>query len=255
MNEPRKDLLALGLSESEATVYLAMTNGARTAHDIIKTTRIKRPTVYYTLGCLEKRGLLGKTGAAGDKRLSLASPERLGAIAEEKMLEAKQLTASINDLVANFKKNQSPASQKPAVSFYEGVEAVKSVIMDTLYCKDKQVSTVAPKDNFFWQVGGEFVKMFVEERVRREIQTKNLWDGEIDKKVFKRYYDGVSDVRIVPQVMRGHFKSTVFLYDDKTLYVSSMKDCYCILITSQEHHDTMQAWFDGLWSASKPHAA
>jgi len=118
MNEPRKHLLALGLSESEATVYLAMMSGARTAHDIIKTTRIKRPTVYYTLGCLEKRGLLSKTGETGDKRLSLASADRLGAIAEEKMIEAKQLKANINDFVANFKKNQSPASKRPAVSFY-----------------------------------------------------------------------------------------------------------------------------------------
>ena len=57
MQEPRKQLLDLGLSDSEVTVYLAMVSGVRTARDLIKTTRLKRPTVYYALGCLERRGL------------------------------------------------------------------------------------------------------------------------------------------------------------------------------------------------------
>ena len=253
MQEPRKHLLDLGLSDSEVTIYLAMVSGARTARDLVKITRQKRPTVYYALGCLEKRGLISKTGLEGDKRFSLESIEKLNTLAEEKNLETKQLKDNISDLVDSLKVENSSESQRPVVAFYEGVGAVKSLIMDMLYCKSKQINSVAPKENFFWQVGGEFVKLFVEERKKRGIKTKNLWERNIDKKTFNEYYKGVSDVRIVPEVMRGNFKSTVFLYDDKTLYISSMKDCYCVLITSKEHHDTMQAWFDGLWGMSEQH--
>ena len=52
MQEPRKNLLALGLSDSEVTVYLAMVSGVRNARDLVKITDLKRPTVYYAFICL-----------------------------------------------------------------------------------------------------------------------------------------------------------------------------------------------------------
>ena len=86
MQEPRKNLLALGLSDSEVTVYLAMVSGARTARDLVKITGLKRPTVYYALSCLEKRGLTSKTGMTGDKSFSLEPIEKLSVIAKEKVM-------------------------------------------------------------------------------------------------------------------------------------------------------------------------
>lgn len=252
MQEPRKNLLGLGLSDSEITIYLAMIAGAKTASDLTKITKMKRPTVYYALGCLEKRGLINKPNKEGDKRFLLEPLERLNAIAEEKTLESEYLKKNINDLVSSFIIENSD-EQKPDVSFYEGTAAVKSVIMSMLYCKSKQILSIVPEENFFWQVSDGFVKIFVSERKRRGIKTKNLWEERTDKKIFDEYYKNVSDVRIIPDIMKGNFKSTIFLYDDKTLYVSSMKNCSCILIKSKEHHQTMQAIFDGLWISSTSH--
>ncbi len=253
MNEPRKQLLSLGLSDSEVTIYLAMVSGARVARDLVKVTGLKRPTVYYALGCLEKRGLISKTGMEGDKRFSLESSKRLLTIAEEKVREAEKLKKEMSELVPTFDLVGSSEDRKPTVAFFEGVEAVKNVIRDMLYCKGKKINSVVPDNNFFWQVGREFVQSYVEERIKRGITTRNLWNASIDKKTFEEYYEGHSDVRIVPDIMQGAFKTTVFLYDDKTLFVSSIKNSYCVLITSKEYHDTMQAWFEGLWSASTPH--
>jgi hypothetical protein len=147
----------------------------------------------------------------------------------------------------------SPKDQKPTVAFFEGVDAVKNVIMEMLYCKGKEIHSIVPKENFFWEIGQDFVELFVEERVRRSIKTKNLWEASISKELMKQYYDGLSQVRILPHVMHGHFKTTIFMYDDKTLYVSSKNNSYCVLMTSEEHTETMQACFDGLWGASHPH--
>ncbi len=252
MQEPKRYLLELGLSESEVTVYLAMTAGARLARDIIKATRLKRPTVYYALGCLEKRGLISKTGLEGEKRFVVEPVERLIHMAEEKVLEVSQLQKHIEELVPTLDVSAS-TDYKPQVAFYEGVDAVKNAIMEMLYCKSKHINSVVPKDNFFWQVGEDFVELFIEERIRRGIKTKNLWEAPINRALIKKYYEGFSHVRVLPEVMHGKFATTVFLYDDKTLYVSSKKNSYCVLITSQEHADTMQAWFDGLWEVSVKH--
>lgn len=255
MQEPRKYLLDLGLSDSEVTVYLAMVSGARTARDLVKVTQMKRPTVYYALGCLEKRGLTSKTGKVGDKSFSLEPIGKLAIIAKEKALETDKLQNHIAELIPTLEKTASPANKKPTVAFYEGTDAVKNTIMDMLYCKKKQINSLVPNDNFFWQIGQDFVELFIEERIRRNIKTKNLWEASIQKKLIQSYYEGLSQIKIIPEVMHGKFQTSIFLYDDKTLYVSSKNNSYCILITSQEHADTLQAWFDGLWSASTPHQA
>lgn len=253
MQEPRKHLLDLGLSDSEVTVYLAMVSGVKTARDLVKVTRLKRPTVYYALSCLEKRGLISRTGLAGDKGFSLEPVERLAIIAKEKTRESVKLQNDIESMIPALSVKASPTNRKPTVAFYEGVDAVKNVIMEMVYCKGKHINSIAPQKNFFWEIGQDFVKLFVEERIKRGITTKNLWETSIDKKLIKRYYEGYSHVRILPEVMHGKFHTTIFLYEDKTLYVSSMNNGYGILVTSREHVDTMQALFDGLWSASKPH--
>lgn len=253
MQEPRKHLTDLGLSDSEVTVYLAMVSGVRTARDLVKVTRLKRPTVYYALGCLEKRGLTSKTGLAGDKSFSLEPIEKLAIIAKEKALEFSKLQNHINEMIPSLVATSSPVNQKPTVAFYEGVDAVKNTVMEMLYCKSKQINSVVPKQNFFWQIGQDFVELFIEERIKRNIKTKNLWETPINKGLIKKYYEGLSQVRIMPDIMHEKFQTTIFLYDNKTLYVSSKNNSYCILIISKEHTDTMQAWFDGLWSISKSH--
>lgn len=253
MNEPRKHLLDLGLSDSEVTVYLAMVSGVRTARDIVKVTRLKRPTVYYALGCLEKRGLTSKTGLSGDKSFTLEPIEKLSLIAKGKVLEVSSLQNRIDELIPILTATSSPGNKKPIVAFYEGVDAVKNAIMEMLYCKSKKINSVVPAQNFFWQVGQEFVELFVEERIKRNIKTKNLWEAPISKGLIRQYYEELSQVRILPEIMHGKFQTTIFLYDEKTLYVSSKNNSYCVLIASKEHTDTMQSWFDGLWSVSKTH--
>jgi len=251
MHEPTKYLHALGLSDSETTIYLAMLKGVTRARDLVKATGIKRPTVYYVLSTLEKRGLISKTGLEGEKRFSVEPLTTLERIADEQVRVATELKANIKAILPVLSSTQSEASEKPVISFYEGKDAVKRVIMDMLYAKSKIICSVAPADNFFWQVGKDFVRLFVEDRVRRNIKTKNLWEKTVDKKILQLYYQGGSQVRIVPEIMQGKFKTTMFLYDDKVLCVSSLKNSYCVLLTSKEYKDTMQAWFDGIWSFSK----
>lgn len=253
MNEPTKQLAALGLTDSEIVVYLAMVSGARTARDLVKATGLKRPTVYYAIGCLEKRGLLGKTGKDGDGKIFLEPVEKLQSLAEDRLRESAKIHEGIAELIPFLMSQTASMDQKPTVAFFEGQEAVKRTIMDMLYCKSHQIDSIVSKENFFWQVGQDFVERFVTERKRRGIHTKNMWDTVVDPKLITKYYPVPSEIRIVPPVMSGRFNTTIFLYDDKTLYVSSLKNSYCVLITSQEHHDTMHAWFDAIWSIAKPH--
>jgi sugar-specific transcriptional regulator TrmB len=231
-----------------------MVAGARNAADIIKTTKMKRPTVYYALNSLEKRGLVSKSGKQADPTFALAPFERLLAIAKEKEDEAATLTEQIGELIPDLSAKPSARIEKPAVSFFEGVDAVKHVVMDIMYAKSKKVNLIVPENTFFWGFGEPFLRKFIEERRQRNITTRNLWEAEIKSKDYKQYYSDLSKVRMLPEIMRKKFKTTIFLFDDKTLYVSSYDNCYAILVASQEHTDTMDALFEGLWADAKPHS-
>ncbi len=244
----------LGLSDSEADTYLALVAGARSASELVKVTGQKRPTVYYALGCLERRGLVAKTGRAAGSRFELAPPEHLATLALERVKQAEQLSEEVASALPLLIPPSAAQEGKPSVAFFEGKDAVARVVMDVLYAKNKHLDILAPNNNFFWQVGDGFVERFVAERQRRGIRTRSLWEAPVARSIMKQYYED-SKVRIVPPVMRGSFATSVFIYDEQVLYVSSLKNSYAILITSTEHAATMRAWFEGLWGASKPHGS
>lgn len=249
MQEPRKILKNLGLSESEITVYLSLIAGRMSPRDIIKDTGEKRPTVYHALTALERRGLVSKSGKEVGQKITLEPLEKLEHLVEEKKHELDTLTSDIQ-ILKTVLEATAPTNDRPTVSFFEGVEAVKNAMMDSLYCKSKKICSVVPKENFAWQVGQDFVERYIRSRIERKIETRNLWERRIDPTLYNNYYKGKSDVRVLPEVMHGKFLTTIFLYDDKTLYISSRANSYAVLITSQEHHDTMMAWFEGLWNSS-----
>ena len=253
MHEPRKHLLELGLSESEVTVYLTMLQGATNAPAVIRTTNLKRPTVYYALSCLEKRGLISKTGSDGDKRFFVESPEKLNILVNEKIHEVAKLKDHINEILPILSLSLQQGGGKPVVTFHEGVLAVSGVIMEMLHTKNKSIHSLVPKENFFWELGEDFVERFVKERVKRRIATKNIWEVRIKESTFKKYYKNYSEVKVMPEMMHGKFTTSIFIYDTTTLYISSKKNCYAISVTSKEHADMMLALFDGLWATSTPH--
>ena len=129
MNEPEIHLKKLGLSESEIIVYMRMVAGAQNARDLMKTTKMKRPTIYYALNSLEKRGLLSKSGKENDSTFVLSPFERLLAIAREKEDEAMSLTEQISELIPSLTSSPTSKIEKPNVSFFEGVDAIKHVVM------------------------------------------------------------------------------------------------------------------------------
>lgn len=249
MQDPNKTLKELGLTDSEIKVYLTMSQGITTARDIIKVTRLKRPTVYYALNALEKRALISKTGREGTKRFTIEPYSRLVTIAKNQAQANLDLVGELESLIPIFGSTNGQ-SEKPNATFFEGDEAIKNLIMETLYCKEQKIDVIAPNDNFFWQTGKKFVEQYVIERKKRQIVTRSLWETAVESKTIDEYYLK-SQVRILPKVMKGKFKTTIILYDDKVLFISSAKNSYCLLFTSTELNQTMKTIFEGLWQFSK----
>lgn len=251
MKNPREILRKIGLSKSEVDLYLAMlAQGALQPSELIRLTGDKRPTVYYALRQLEARGLVHKVPSQGLQRFQADPPEQLLSMLRLRQEELKSMMDEVDGCLPELKKSEPNHEGVPVVSFYQGGQAMKQVVMDTLYCRDRHIDILTPKDNFFWQVGQTFSQKYIDERVSRKITTRNLWEEPLRPEILTRSYKGLSKVRLLPKVMHGTFRSTLFLYDDKVMYISSLKGGTILLVQSKEHQELMQAMFNGLWDSS-----
>ena len=250
--QPYQLLSRLGLSKAEIQVYLAMVSGSDSVREIMKTTGHKRPTVYYVLQQLAAVGLVSKTESVRGGSFQVEPVSRLEALAQQQLEEAKMTKLSMVDLIPVLQK-KSPKKEKPRVAFFEGQQAVQNVIMESLYCKSRTIHSIAPHNNYFWQVGRSFVEKYVEQRYERKIKIFNLWEKMIEPKLYKRYYEGVAQVRILPKNMHRQFATTIFMFDDTVQYISSAENSYCLMVRSQEHYQMMRALFGGLWEVSQTH--
>lgn len=218
----------------------------------LAATHVKRPTLYYALRQLKDRGLLHTIPSYGTPRLQAEPLEKLLAMIDLRHAELNALAEEFREWIPKLEKSSRPQEGVPVVTFYQGEAAMKQIVMETLYASSRHIDSIAPKDNFFWQVGQVFSQRYIAERLARKITTRNLWEEPLKPEILARSYRGVSEIRLLPQILHGRFRSTVFLYDQSVMYISSLQSGYVLLVTSKEHAELMHAMYDGLWEISKP---
>ena len=251
MTYPKEALVKVGLTPIEADVYILMTSGICSAKNIIKQTKIKRATVYYVLANLEQRGLISKKNNHLDHEYIVESFDVLQGLAEAKKIEAENLVQNIQSTITTFAKNANTKDETPTVAFYEGVETMQNIIFSTAYCKSKNLKTIIPASSFFWSIDDKFIQEWVDRRIKNGVKTKSMWEKRVPDDVYQNQYRNISDVRMLPEHIRNTFSTSIFIYDNKVMYISSLENAYCIVVTSEEHCNMMNALFEGLWITSK----
>lgn len=239
-----KILKDIGLSPAETSVYIALLDGHESVQGITKATNEKRPTIYYSLNSLEKRGLVSKTGKEYGNKFQLEPIDKLLEIIDKNIRKQAELLDKVKKIKQSYPKDK--ASRKVTVSHFDNMDSIKSAIFLSLYGKHKLIRTIVPGDNFFYQMGQDFIKEYVLEKNKRSISTKALWEDVPSKKIINDFYSD-SKIRQLPQDMHGSFKTTIFIYGDSTLYVSSKKECHAVLIQSKEHAEMMTSIFENVW--------
>jgi sugar-specific transcriptional regulator TrmB len=234
----------IGLPTAEATVYMALLDGVESAAEIIKITGEKRPTVYYSLNSLMKRGLVSKTGKEYGNTFQVAPMETLEEIVNRNIREQTVLLHETQKLKELYPKNKK--AEKTLVSYFDSFDAIKTAIFYSLYAKEKTIRSIVPGNHFFLEVGPAFMEEYVSEKKKRKIKTIALWEDIPKRSVLEEFYKD-SDIRQLPVEMHNSFETTIFIYDNKTLYISPKKENHAVLIQSNAHAKTMRALFDAVW--------
>ena len=251
-----KSLEKLGLTDKETKVYLAALElGEAPVLIISQKAKLKRANTYVILEELTKKGLVS-TMTKGKKRHFVAEPpETLMFKLQEKEFAIKEQQKRIKELLPELKSIHNLSEKETKVRFYEGIESLKSLYLDTLKEKKPLHSFTA----FIPNIEPEFLKWlndyYIPKRVENKIfikvispASKGSGGGLEYKKKDKESY---RQTMLIPPD-KFPFSVEIIIYHNKIALVSyKSKELIGVIIESKEIAKTMQFVFNLSWEKAR----
>lgn len=256
MNQEKniKDFLKiLELAEKEVFVFIEGTKrGSILVSQLARYCGLTRPTVYDIIKKLKKKGLCFEMGTSHGKRVRMASADELEELFERKVAEQKLMLEEFNKSKKNLFSSQHAIDRfSPRITFLEGQESFKKAYIDSLYTHSKQIFTALAENQTIETLGNEFLKWYVNERIKKGIRIKALRppSSSSNDPFYKKNKEQLRSVRYLPNSVK--MTSTILLFDSKTIIFGVGGDDVGVLIDSEDITRTFRDWFNAIWSISK----
>ena len=241
----KDDLKEFGLDDKKAKVYLAVLElGQAKAHEIAHKAGVARPTAYDLLEKLSQDGLVGAYDKHKVRYYIANDPEKI----KRNLMEKQR---SLEHLLPELKSVYNSLKAKPKISFYEGVEGIKTVFEDTLLAQNKNLRGILSMEDLYKVPGKHYMDDYVERRVKEGYTLRVIRSKP--KEIAPDWPAGPTerrDLRYPPESMV--FAMTTYIYDNKVGLISSQKENFGMIIESQEYSQNMSHLFEALWQISKP---
>ncbi len=244
-----QELIKLGLSDKEAKVYLAALElGYDTVLNISKKAGINRPTAYFILESLQKKGIV--TTFEKDKKTYFVaeSPDKLVSLLHQQKEDIDQKQKEFENILPEFKALYNLPTEKPTVRFFEGRQGLLSMREDFLKTTDKKIESMYCLDDLNKVFTPEENKEFAERRTEKKIATYAIYTavkGEVIRP--KR----LGERRFVP-FDKYPVTSDLTIYNNKVAIASLKGKLSGVIIENKEIANTIRSLFYLAWeSASK----
>jgi len=167
MNTSDEALLAAGLNQSEAAVYLSILRlGNTTVGLVLQETGLHPQIVYRAIEQLEQMGLAVTSIQKHKKHVQVASPEKVAALVQQKLDVIKRALPDLNA--------RRSTDDSPFVQVYKGEAAIKDLRAQgiaELKAGDTYYIIGASGDRFFEIMQKEYAKI-ERQRVKKGIKRR-----------------------------------------------------------------------------------
>ncbi len=231
-----KNLKEIGLSDSEAKIYLSLLKlGEATVVEISQSSGLHRTNIYDGLEKLKEKGLVSYLSKENKQFFRAADPENL-------LNYLKEKENSILKLIPELKAVQSKIDEKVTVEIFKGEQGLKSALKDILSKKKEVVG---------YSIAGqlrkhlpEFAKYYFREQTKYKINHRFIYTEGIIKPPSKFY-----QIKYLPK----EFKSTTvnLCYNNIILNLIWEPEIIAIRITSKQLSDNFKRHFELLWKTAK----
>lgn len=194
----------LGLTDNEKTIYLfLLKHGYSMASIIGKRLNIKRVTVYASLEGLKRKGLVSLFEKNNVTHFEAVAPEKIVELCLEKVAYNLALKKEAEAILPVLKKLESeqimPVVEiKGKIKYYEGLEAVKGLIDETLQEGQKEQLCFGLNQYHVEHLADEW-KKYTKKRVSVDMNVKSIQpDTKAARAYKKRDPDELRVTRLVP---------------------------------------------------------
>jgi len=241
-----------GLTEGEAKVYLALLElGSATTGPIVKKSGVARCIVYELLDKLAQKGLATYVIKEKTKHFQAASPSGILDYLEERKKKIEESSRKIEDLLPKFmalQKSAEPAEARVYLGF-RGMISAHEGTHQRLSKGDEYLSIGVPEEqpehyHSYW-------KRDHLRRIKEGIRCRLLFHPKADRKTLKNRnsFKGC-EARYMPFEVNTPVWITT--YNDITVLFMISKNPVALEVTNQEIADSFRAYFEDMWSRSKP---
>lgn len=233
-------LTDIGLNDKEAAVYLATLElGNAPASEIASKAKLNRVTTYDILNKLLHRGYISRSSKNKTKLFSATDPDTIREDLKQKYNNFKTALPKLRRLHGN--------TTHPHIRYYEGLEGIKKIYLDTLSAKTEILNYADSKSiRTFWP---DYDEEYVNQRVKRKIYLRGISPlDEYGQAVVAQNHKSHREIRLVPPT-EFSFQNEINIYDDKVSIISFGHDeILGMIIESPEIADTQRAIFMMAWS-------
>jgi HTH-type transcriptional regulator, sugar sensing transcriptional regulator len=237
-----KYLQEIGLSDKEASVYLALTQfDSASVITLSDKTTIKRPTVYVILESLAKKGLVSETTIGKKTQYQAEPPERLKTFIERQKILLEERERRLDDIIPQIKSVQREMGERPVVKYFEGKEGIISTNED-MYDEQPDGSEA------YMIYSKDLLDEVFQATEMEKYKTRRLNKG-VKSKVFYNYTKGerpsdATGERVKVDEKKYPFTCDILIYKDKVRISILGKALSGIFIKSQDFADTMRSLFN-----------
>lgn len=234
-------LSELGFRAPEIRVYLyLLEHGIASPAQIAKGTAMLRGNCHRVLTRLEERNLVIRQRKSERRMLYLAhDPTALFQDLEHK----RQL---VETLVPDLRALHTTQPHKPTIRFYEGLEEIKQIYLQTL--EAKEIYAIGSIEPIRAALGG-FLLHYVNQVKKKNIIVHDILSHaslKENSKDVREILRGLHDVRFLDS-KDGDFVTDIFVWNDQVGLLTLRKPYFGTIITSPVLSQSMRLIFKALW--------
>ncbi len=247
----KNELKNLGLTDKEIDIYLAgLKLGPTTAQHLADASGVKRPTVYFIIDRLKKRGLINQSFLKRKKFFAMAPPEKLVRFIEEEKIKLKKKEQGINKIIADLEVMASKSEFASDIKIYEGYDATMEALIELGKTKSPTYSFYS--SHYFPLEDYDKIKKTIAEfnKVKRMAKSKLYVITDQVPMTSKFFPSADEEIREFRSLPKNIMLPAMVDISEDTVALSSVRDGYsCIVIKNKTIADTLRIIHNIVWQS------
>jgi sugar-specific transcriptional regulator TrmB len=244
----------LGLSEKETKVYLAVLElGGDSVQNVAKKAGVHRATTYLCLDKLEELGLI-ITEKKGKKIIYAGQyPEKLLTNIIDEQAGLKKREVEIMSILPELKAVFNYSQDKPRVKFFEGLNGLKEVYLDTVLSDTEDIKAFISMEKMNPDLHKWLRETYVPIRKEKKIKAMVIApDDVVSKKYQEKDKIRLRETKLVDS-KKYPFSIEINIYGQNKVALMSYdkREMFGVIIESEEVHKTMKFIFQLVWDNLK----